>query len=68
MTDYMSRFQNSVSFGPALGKSGQKPAFSPKSKVAVPKSDILELPHMFQEFLTAAERRGIILPEIKKES
>jgi hypothetical protein len=40
----LSRFQNSVSFGPALGKSGQKLAFSPKSKVAVPKSDILELP------------------------
>ncbi|MDR1862980.1 MAG: hypothetical protein LBQ67_03565, partial [Treponema sp.] len=40
------RFQNSVSFGPALGKSGQKPAFSPKSKVAVPKSDILELPQL----------------------
>jgi hypothetical protein len=36
--------------GQALGKSGPiglkvRPAFSPKSEVAVPKSDILELPH-----------------------
>jgi hypothetical protein len=41
---YLSRFQNSVSFGPTLGKTGLKPDFSLKSKVAVPKSDILELP------------------------
>jgi hypothetical protein len=42
----MSRFQNPVGFGPALGKTVLKPGFSFKSKVAVPKSDILELPHM----------------------
>jgi hypothetical protein len=38
----MSLFQNPVGFGQALGKTGQKPGFSAKSKEAVPKSDILE--------------------------
>jgi hypothetical protein len=32
-----SLFQNSVSFGTGFRKSGLKPAFSIKSKVAVPK-------------------------------
>ncbi|GHV36402.1 hypothetical protein AGMMS49546_01630 [Spirochaetia bacterium] len=47
----MSRFQNSVSFGTGSWKSGLKSAFPLKSKVAVPKSDILELPHMTKEYL-----------------
>jgi hypothetical protein len=33
----MSLFQNPMVFPQALGKSGLKPAFSLKSKVAVPK-------------------------------
>jgi hypothetical protein len=33
----MSQFQNSVNFGTGSRKSGLKPAFSIKSKVAVPK-------------------------------
>jgi len=37
-----SLFQNSVSFSKGFRKSGQKPTFPTKSKVAVPKSDILE--------------------------
>ncbi|MDR0655504.1 MAG: hypothetical protein LBG22_04250 [Treponema sp.] len=31
-----------MSFGQALGKTGQKPGFSPKSKEAVPKAEVLE--------------------------
>jgi hypothetical protein len=42
----LSLFQNSVSFGQALGKTGQKPGFSPKSKEAVPKTEILEQPRL----------------------
>jgi hypothetical protein len=34
---YLSLFQNSVSFGTGFRNSGLKPAFSIKSKVAVPK-------------------------------
>jgi hypothetical protein len=30
----------------ALGKTGQKPGFSTKSKVAVPKTEVLEQPHI----------------------
>jgi hypothetical protein len=43
----MSLFQNPVSFGQALGKTGQKPGFSPKSKEAVPKTEVLEQPQMY---------------------
>jgi hypothetical protein len=42
----MSLFQNPVGFGQALGKTGQKPGFSIKSREAVPKSDILEQPQI----------------------
>jgi hypothetical protein len=42
----MSQFQNPVGFGLAPGKSGLKSAFSSQSKEAVPKSDILEQPHI----------------------
>jgi hypothetical protein len=34
---HLSLFQNPMVFPQALGKSGLKPAFSPKSKVAVSK-------------------------------
>jgi hypothetical protein len=30
----------------ALGKTGQKPGFSIKSKEAVPKTEVLEQPHV----------------------
>ncbi|MDR2375722.1 MAG: hypothetical protein LBD96_04705, partial [Treponema sp.] len=36
--------QNSVSFGNSFGKSGQKSAFSSKSKVAFPKTEVLGKP------------------------
>ncbi|MDR1586500.1 MAG: hypothetical protein LBS57_03475, partial [Treponema sp.] len=39
-------FQNSVSFGQALGKTGQEPGFSIKSKEAVPKTEVLEQPQL----------------------
>jgi hypothetical protein len=41
----LSLVQNSVSFGQALGKTGQKPDFSTKSKEAVPKPEVLEQHH-----------------------
>jgi hypothetical protein len=41
---FLSLFQNPVGFGQALGKTGQKPGFSAKSKETVPKSDILKQP------------------------
>jgi hypothetical protein len=40
----LSLFQNPVGFGQALEKTGQKPGFSPKSKEAVPKTEVLEQP------------------------
>jgi hypothetical protein len=40
----LSLFQNSVSFGQALRKTGQKPGFPLKSKEAVPKTEVLEQP------------------------
>jgi hypothetical protein len=40
----MSFAQNSVSFGKSFEKSGQKPAFSIKSKVAFPKTEVLGKP------------------------
>jgi hypothetical protein len=44
-------FQNPVGFGQALGKTGQiglkvRPGFSVKSKEAVPKTEVLEQPHL----------------------
>jgi hypothetical protein len=32
----------------ALGKTGQKPGFSTKSKEAVPKTEVLEQPQLFK--------------------
>jgi hypothetical protein len=46
----MSQFQNSVSFGTGFRKSGLKPAFSVKFKVAVPKTEVLEQPQLSQLF------------------
>ena len=43
-TGWLSLSQNSVSFETSFAKKRQKDAFSLKSKVAVPKSDILEQP------------------------
>jgi hypothetical protein len=40
----MSLFQNPVGFEQAHGKTGRKPGFSPKFKVAVPKAEGLEQP------------------------
>jgi tetrapyrrole methylase family protein/MazG family protein len=42
----VSLLQNPVGFGQALGKTGQKPGFSPESKEAVPKTEVLEQPHV----------------------
>ncbi|MCL2138433.1 MAG: DUF1848 domain-containing protein [Treponema sp.] len=56
-------FQNSVSFVTGSGKSGLKPVFSYKSKVAVPKTEVLEQPRLIKEiagpgkFTAAAETR-----------
>jgi hypothetical protein len=41
-------FQNPVGFEQALGKTGQKPGFSTKFKEAVPKTEVLEQPHVTQ--------------------
>jgi hypothetical protein len=46
----MSRFQNSVSFGTGFGKNGLEAVFSSTSKVAVPKSGILEPPQILELF------------------
>jgi hypothetical protein len=43
---YESQFQNSVNFGTGFRKSGLKPAFSSKIKVAVPKTEALEQPQI----------------------
>jgi hypothetical protein len=43
----LSLFQNSVSFGQALGKTGQEPGFFIKSKGAVPKAEVLEQPLLY---------------------
>ncbi|MDR2785264.1 MAG: hypothetical protein LBB83_05060 [Treponema sp.] len=43
----------------ALGKPGQKPGFSSKSKEAVPKTEVLEQPQLQQLFLV---RLDIIIP------
>jgi hypothetical protein len=42
-------FQNPVSFGTSSWEIGLKPDFPLTSKVAVPKSDILEQPRVFPE-------------------
>jgi hypothetical protein len=39
-------FQNPVGFEQAIGKTGQKPGFSVKSKEAVPKTEVLERPQV----------------------
>jgi HEAT repeat protein len=44
MNNLLSLFQNPVGFGQVLGRTGQKPGSSTKSREAVPKSDILEQP------------------------
>jgi hypothetical protein len=58
----MSLFQNPVSFGQALGKTGQEPGFSIKSKEAVPKTEVLEQPLIIQASGKGepACRRGIM--------
>jgi len=38
----LSHFQNSVSFGNGFGKTVLKPVFPCKSKVAFPKTEVLE--------------------------
>jgi hypothetical protein len=52
----MSLFQNPVVFPQALGKSDHRPAFSLKSKVAVPKTEVLEQPPIV-EFTKAGNGR-----------
>jgi hypothetical protein len=42
----VSLFQNPVGFEQALGKTGLKPGFSLKFKVAVPKAEVLEQPQV----------------------
>jgi hypothetical protein len=52
----MSQFQNSVSFETGIRKSGLKPAFSLKSKVAVPKLKFLNsLRYEYDQFATRKE-------------
>jgi hypothetical protein len=51
----LSLFQNPVGAnlrfdGLALGKTGKKPGFSPKSKEAVPKTEVLEQPRLLNLF------------------
>jgi hypothetical protein len=43
----MGLFQNPVGFGTAPWKNRSKARFSPKSKEAVPKTEVLEQPHIF---------------------
>jgi hypothetical protein len=53
-------FQNPVGFEQALGKTGRKPGFSPKFKVAVPKAEVLEQPHIskFLSYLSLYDGSG----------
>jgi ATP-dependent RNA helicase RhlB len=46
----LSLFQNPVGFGQALGKTGQKPGGSIKSKGAVPKTEVLKQPLLSKIF------------------
>jgi hypothetical protein len=59
----MSLFQNSVSFGQALGKTGQEPGFSIKSKEAVPKTEVLEQPQIIDDSFTAIKAGSIYFRE-----
>jgi hypothetical protein len=52
----LSLFQNSVSFGQALGKTGQKSGFSLKSKEAVPKTEVLEQPLLIKDIAGECNR------------
>jgi phosphoribosylformylglycinamidine synthase len=47
----MSLFQNSVSFGKGFRKTDLKAGFSVKSKVAFPRTEVLEKPHIIIEYL-----------------
>jgi hypothetical protein len=44
-------FQNPVGFETTSWKSGQMPAFPCKSKVAVPKTEVLEQPRISEDFM-----------------
>jgi hypothetical protein len=52
-----SHSQNPVGFENGIGKSGQKPSFSPKSKVAFPKNEVLGKPQI-TPFLSLSGRPG----------
>jgi tetratricopeptide (TPR) repeat protein len=62
----LSLFQNPVGFGQALGKTGQKPGFPPKSKEAVPKTEVLEQPQL-KDFKSPS-RPGDLFPYREKIS
>ena len=47
----MSHFQNSVSFGNGFGKTSLTTGFSTKSKVAFPKTEVLEKPQIINEYV-----------------
>ena len=46
----LSLFQNSVSFEKGFRKTFLKAGFSAKSKVAFPKTEVLEKPHLTENF------------------
>jgi len=46
----LSHFQNSVSFGNGFGKTSLTTGFSTKSKVAFPKTEVLEKPQLLNFF------------------
>jgi hypothetical protein len=46
----MRLFQNPVEFETTSWKIGQMPVFPLKSQVAVPKTEVLEQPHMLSTF------------------
>ena len=48
--NHVSHFQNSVSFGNGFGKTSLTTGFSTKSKVAFPKTEVLEKPHVVKIF------------------
>jgi hypothetical protein len=52
--------QNPVGFGKGFGKSGQRPVFSVKSKVAFPKAEILGKPQA-SSYLKSEGRRSVRL-------
>ena len=54
-----SLFQNSVSFGKGFRKSVLKGAFSFKSKVAFPKTEVLEKPHNIKNIDEDIIRKGL---------